>query len=220
MIEPHFPINFSFIKAQCSKCQPPPRPTTNEEKSAVSLKAYVTHTKNDAKCRCGPLRTETGQKTNNSKWERRGENIVSQKHLVLLSQNFTSFRLHGGQMMDLHPLYESGWQKQHQKVCRLLKMEGGATQSPKSNLRNYLWVYRLQPSVAKFNTSDVTQYDNCSRLSKCSRNLQHGSCLLVAPNGFVVAERLVKKVRSRTEEGGLLSRLCFHNAAFKFRRKW
>lgn len=189
-------------------------------RKSCRVSASVTHTNDDSKWRCGPLRTETGQKTNNSKCERRGENTVNQKHLLVFSQNFTSFWRHGGQMMDLHPIYESGWQKQHQEVCRLLRMECGATQSPKSNLQNQLWVYRLQPSVPKFNTSAVTQYDNCSRLSKCSGNLQHGSCLLVAPNGFVVAERLVEKVRSRTEEGGLLSRLCFHNAAFKFSRKW
>lgn len=138
MIEPYFPINFSFIKAQCSKCQPPPRPTTSEEQSAVSLKASVTHTKNDSKCRCGPSRTETGQKTNNSKCERRGENTVNIKHLFVFGQNFTWFRLHGGKMKDLHPLDESGRQKQHQEVCRLLRTEGGATQSPKRDLRNHL----------------------------------------------------------------------------------
>lgn len=132
MIEPYFPISFSFIKAQCSKCQPPPRPSTSEEKSAVSLKASVTHAKNDSKWRCGPLRTETGRKTNNSKWEGRGENTVSQKHLFIFSQNFTSFRLHGGKMVDLHPLDESGPQKQHQGVCRLLRLEAGATHSPKA----------------------------------------------------------------------------------------
>lgn len=146
MIEPYFPINFSFIKAQCSKCQPPPRPSTSEEKSAVSLKASVTHTKNDSKCGCGPLRTETGRKTNNSKCERRGESTVNQKHLFIFSQNFTWFRLHGGKMMDLYPLDESGRLKQHQEVRRPLRMEGGAPQSPKSTVCESIGYSRECPS--------------------------------------------------------------------------
>lgn len=41
-----------------------------------------------------------------------------------------------------------------------------------------------ESSALKFDTSPVTQYDNSSSLSKCSGNLQHGSCLLVATNSL------------------------------------
>lgn len=159
-------------------------------------------------------RQDRRQTTLNVKEGGGGGITENQKHVFVFSQNFKLFRLHGGKMMDLHPLDESGRQKQHQEVCRLLRTEGGATRSPKSNLRNHLGVCRLQPSVPKFNTSAVIQYDNCSRLSKCSGNLQHGSCLLVAPNRLCCCREAGKEGEETNRGGGitvtaLLPQYCF-----------
>lgn len=59
-----------------------------------------------------------------------------------------------------------------------------------------------ESSALKFDTSPVTQYDNCSSLSKCSGNLQHGSCLLVATNSLCCCREAGKEGEEQNGGGG------------------